>query len=131
MTTTSSNQRTYQPYCERVTSDAGTGLLTLLYLIEVMQISLAVFYLWKTRNVPAIVNETMVIGPAMLFSVVSIVTLGIVLVVVQLNPIQSETLVTVAFIVIITFGNNFYFFNKFFLGKLSSSSISFQIIQLF
>lgn len=111
-TTTASNQSTRYPYCANGTSLPGMILTSIIYISEASYLGLGLYYLWKTRAVPAIVNETAIIGPALSSSILIIVVVGLVIIILKLNPVVIETIVTSTFIAVLIFGNMFYFSHK-------------------
>lgn len=106
--TTSRNQSTYQPICSNLNSYAAYIVLTFIYATEGISIIMAAHYLWLTRNVPTIVNETAVVGPLLSFSVAVIVILTSVTLSLNIDAIIMEYFVSSGFIIVI-FGSSIYY----------------------
>lgn len=111
--TTSSNQSTYQPICLNLNSDVASIVLSFIYVTEAHYVILAVYYLWLTRNVPSIVNETTVLGPVLSFSVIVIIVLASVALALNIDALSTEYFISSGFILVIFCSSIYYTAKKY------------------
>lgn len=116
--TTNANQSTYEAYCPKDTLDnAAGGVLLAIYASEMGYLFAGLYYLYITRNVPPIVNETKVLFPVTSITILVIAVVVICVFALKLTPVQSDVAVGVGFIIILIFSLSIYTIHKYILLK--------------
>jgi hypothetical protein len=100
-TTVSANQATIQSYCRYDQGlSVGGVMLNAVYGSEALYIASACYYMYQTRSVPTVINETRVLAPMMSWSILVIVVVLSIIIGTDLNPIDTEVAITAGFIAI-------------------------------
>ena len=111
-TALSHNQFTHAHFCGLSHSLTPMVLTAMVYVYQCVVLVVAILYLWKTRRLPAHINECGTIAPMILAVTVIVVVTATVVGVVDLHPYTNALVVNLAFALGILISLNYYWVPK-------------------